>query len=418
MENRLKIFVSAYAFEPGLGSEIGVGWHWVLEMSKYFELWVLTRESNRHTIEPWITAHPEYSSIHFLYYDWPKWARFWKKGLRGVRTYYNIWQTCTDSIVKQTMQENGISIYHHLTYGNALWKVSNYGQKQYFIWGPTSAGTVIPKDFTKHYRPLSRVKESLQRFIKKTLFMNIGFRNRCKHANLILCKTDDTIECVPQKYRDKCIQFTDVAVDIKDVSLYVSEKRLGKEIRFFAAGTMVGWRNFDVLIDAFTEAVKRNNQISLHILGSGGEYMHLHNRVSERNMENHIKMPGQVNMETYYKYLAESDIIINPCFREGAVTVSFDSMNFAKPLICFDTKGYTHNFLQEHCRIIKGITTRSEAVKRLSEEILYMADPDRIKAMGQKAIEAGKQSDWQHKGENIYKIIRKYYGNNVSASIK
>ena len=52
-----KIFVSAYTCEPGLGSEIGVGWHWVLEMSKHFELWVLTRESNRGTIEPWIATH-------------------------------------------------------------------------------------------------------------------------------------------------------------------------------------------------------------------------------------------------------------------------------------------------------------------------------------------------------------------------
>ena len=33
-KERLKIFVSAYACEPDLGSEIGVGWHWVLEMSK------------------------------------------------------------------------------------------------------------------------------------------------------------------------------------------------------------------------------------------------------------------------------------------------------------------------------------------------------------------------------------------------
>ena len=61
-KERLKIFVSAYACEPNLGSEIGVGWHWVLEMSKYFELWVLTRESNRHTIEPWIDKHPAYKS--------------------------------------------------------------------------------------------------------------------------------------------------------------------------------------------------------------------------------------------------------------------------------------------------------------------------------------------------------------------
>ncbi len=40
MREKLKIFVSAYACEPNLGSEIGVGWNWVLQMSKYFELYV------------------------------------------------------------------------------------------------------------------------------------------------------------------------------------------------------------------------------------------------------------------------------------------------------------------------------------------------------------------------------------------
>ena len=69
MNDHLKIFVSAYACEPASGSEIGVGWHWVLEMSKRFELWVLTRESNRHNIEPWISEHPEYGNIHWLYFD-------------------------------------------------------------------------------------------------------------------------------------------------------------------------------------------------------------------------------------------------------------------------------------------------------------------------------------------------------------
>ncbi len=52
-EDKLKIFVSAYACEPNMGTEIGVGWHWTLEMSKYFEVWVLTRKSNQENIEKW-----------------------------------------------------------------------------------------------------------------------------------------------------------------------------------------------------------------------------------------------------------------------------------------------------------------------------------------------------------------------------
>ena len=131
--SRFKIFVSAYACEPDKGSEIGVGWHWVLEMSRYFDLWVLTRKSNQKNIESWIHENPIYSNIVFIYYDLPYYLRFWKKGLRGVSTFYNIGQKVSNSLVEQTMRNNDIRIYHLLTYGNAIWPASKYGQKQFFF---------------------------------------------------------------------------------------------------------------------------------------------------------------------------------------------------------------------------------------------------------------------------------------------
>jgi glycosyltransferase involved in cell wall biosynthesis len=63
-------------------------------------------------------------------------------------------------------------------------------------------------------------------------------------------------------------------------------------------------------------------------------------------------------METYYSYIAQADVVVNPCFREGAVTVSFDSMAMGKPLICFDTGGYTHYFKPEYSRVIGGVKSR------------------------------------------------------------
>ena len=65
--NKTKIFVSAYACEPGLGSEIGVGWHWILEMSKKFELWVLTRKSNQNSIEEWMDKQTKEYDIHDIF---------------------------------------------------------------------------------------------------------------------------------------------------------------------------------------------------------------------------------------------------------------------------------------------------------------------------------------------------------------
>lgn len=338
----MKIFVSAYACEPNLGSEIGVGWHWVLEMSKYFELWVLTRESNRKNIEPWLAEHPEYNGIHWLYYDLPKWARWWKKGLRGVRTYYNIWQWMTNSIVKKTMLENGIHAFHHLTYGNALWEVSSYGQKQTFIWGPIGGLETIPNVFTKHYGWKWRVIEHIRRTIVKLLPLNQGFRSRCKNADMIFCKTMDTLMQIPAEYRTKARLMTDVAVDI---NTHPTSCKVGTtqdcRISFLTVGRLDAWRGFDLVIEAFAMLAQKRNDVELNIIGAGSDKSRLAKIIEASPCKDSINMVGAVSQEQYKMFMRRCDVVVNAALKEGAVTVIFDSIANGKPIVCIETGGYT-----------------------------------------------------------------------------
>ena len=435
-----KIFVSAYACEPGLGSEIGVGWHWVLEMSRFFELWVLTRESNRRTIEPWIAEHPEYAKIHFVYFDLPHWARRWKRGMRGVRIYYMLWQWLSDGVVRRTMQENGIDTYHLLTYGNAMWPASRYGMKQRFVWGPVSAGVMLPKFLTKHFSWKSRLKEVAQRVMRWLLPLNVGFRRRCKHADLILCKTDDTIQCVPRKWRGKCVQMTDVAVERRDVESYLMPKRYDEtKVNYVATGTLVGWRTMDVLLESWkrmgeiTDSVPSTGSGTvstssgtesgdgqrtmdnssfliphsslLTIVGDGPERARWEGLIERLGIQDSVRLVGQVDMETYYSYIAQADVVVNPCFREGAVTVSFDSMAMGKPLICFDTGGYTHSFEPGYSRVIKGVTSREEAVERLAQAMAELADRELCAKMGAEAKRRSEELSWEKRGEVFSAIL-------------
>jgi len=77
--------MSAYACEPGKGSEPGVGWNWAREMSRWHDVWMLTRANNRPTIEGAL-QQGESAGLHCLYFDLPRWARFWKKGARGIQS--------------------------------------------------------------------------------------------------------------------------------------------------------------------------------------------------------------------------------------------------------------------------------------------------------------------------------------------
>lgn len=409
MKGKLKIFISAYACEPNLGSEIGVGWHWVSEMSKYFELWVLTRKSNKESIENWLKLNPTEHTINFLYYDLPKKLRFWKKGLRGVRTYYILWQKLTNRIVKQTMDENGIKIYHLLTYGNALWPASNYGQKQFFVWGPTSVGDVIPAAYSQHYGLKARMIEILRRLSVKTLPFNSGFNKRCKNAHLIFCKTETTLNSIPKQFRNKAIVFTDVAVETMDTSMYSNLKNNSNQtIHYFTAGRLDAWRGFDLLIEAFAIAAEKNPNIRLEILGKGSDKNRLKTVIAKLQMESFVTLSGQVSMEAYYQKMANCDVVVNPSLKEGAVTTAFDSMSFGKPLICIDTGGYSRYFNNKYAVVIPR-TSRAEVILNLTEGILQLTNNEERVLKGEKAKEVSKQFNWKQKGELIFKEIEKSY---------
>ena len=400
---RPKIFVSAYACEPGLGSEIGVGWHWVLEMSKHFELWVLTRESNRGTIEPWIAAHPKFSSIHFLYFDLPKWARFWKKGLRGVRTYYNIWQLCTNRIVKRTMRENEIKVFHHLTYGNVLWKVSSYGQKQFFVWGPVGGLETIPAEYSSHYARKSRMIEWVRRVAIKTLPLNFGFRQRCKNADLMLCKTEITRNLIPARERDKSVLFTDVAVERQPIVIETHSKE-NRTVEFITVGRLDAWRGFDLAIEAFARVAKENKDIRLTIVGKGADKARLKELAKHLDVKEQVTFAGKVTMDEYYRLLSAADVVVNASLKEGAVTVSFDSMAMGKPLICLDTTGYTRYFSNEYAIVIPR-TGREEVVANLAAAMQRMTDAGERRTIGEKARNAGAQFTWEARGEEFRELL-------------
>jgi len=406
MANRPKIFVSAYACEPGLGSEIGVGWHWALEMSRRYEIWILTRESNRRAIEPWIRERPEFACIHFIYFDLPQWAKFWKRGLSGVRTYYVLWQIFSNGIVRRTMKSEGIRLFHHLTYGNALLPVSRYGQRQRFVWGPIGGAETIPRDFSRHYGIKSRLIEGMRRLAVELMPWNPGFRARCRRASLILCKTEAMRAAIPQQWRNKAVLFTDVAVDAMPGpgAARSAEPIVRETVEYLAVGRLDAWRGFDVMLEAFAAAHCRNPQLRLTLLGRGADGARLHCLIRKLGIADAVSLPGEVSMAEYRRCLEACDVVVNSSLREGAVTVSFDSMAAGKPLLCVDTGGFTRYFSADYA-IVLPRGERSSLVERMSEAMLRLSSRELRRRMGLAALAAGAKFDWASKGKEIAKAF-------------
>lgn len=113
-------------------------------------------------------------------------------------------------------------------------------------------------------------------------------------------------------------------------------------------------------------------------------------------------------MNIYKDLMRNADVVVNAALKEGAVTVSFDSMAMGKPLICLDTTGYTRYFTNDYAILIprKG---RTEVIQHLEEAMLRMTQTEEQERLGRKAQEVSERFSWENHGKEIRDAILKAY---------
>jgi glycosyltransferase involved in cell wall biosynthesis len=406
---KTKIFVSAYACEPDKGSEPGVGWNWTLQMARYFELWVLTRANNKNAIEDYYKKNHLLSQIHYVYYDVPSKYTFWKNKNTGVHIYYWLWQRNADKIIKKIMLQEDIKIFHQLTFGSALFPTSRYGSSTKFVWGPVGGLVTIPWDFFKHYTFRGKCIEMMRYIMNFIVKYSTTFKKNCKHANLIICKDKSTYNRLPLK--KNAIILTDVAIDNNEEDNFLTNSvNVNSPITtYLTVGKLEEWRGFDVLIEAFYHVVKINHAVRLKIIGDGYCLAKLKSLVRTLNLENYVIFYGNISMNNYITAMKNTDIVVNPCLKEGAVTISFDAIKYKKPLISIDTGGYTNTLRK--CSYLINRYNREQVINDLSSAMIKLYNKNIRDKIITSINEMGDSLSWREKGNTIIKLYEKYVEN-------
>lgn len=111
-----------------------------------------------------------------------------------------------------------------------------------------------------------------------------------------------------------------------------------------AIGRLVKYKNFSYLINSFSIAEKKNNNIRLLILGEGNERKDLEKQIETLNLTNKIALPGFLNES--HKYLKCSDLFISTSIYEGFGNVIIEAMAAGLPVIVTDCIGGPKEIVQ------------------------------------------------------------------------
>ena len=194
----MKLLVSAYACEPGKGSEPAVGWNWVQALVRRgYQVHVITRSNNREAIES--DAASRNPALSFHYYDLPLWARAGEAMARAGSTFI----TSSGNGCVQVGQEDSrcehFDRVHHVTFASYRQPSFMGGLGIPFIFGPVGGGETHAR--RNCVRGLSMREPHLPRrfAILATALIALDplMRSTFSRAQTIACTTPETMARIP-----------------------------------------------------------------------------------------------------------------------------------------------------------------------------------------------------------------------------
>ena len=393
----LNILLSAYACEPGKGSEPGVGWHWARELARLgHRVWVITRANNQPLIEAELQRWPQ-PDLQFAYYDLPRWARWWKKGGRGIRLYYTLWQWGAYRRAKTMARDVQFDRVHHITFGGFHLPSFMMLLNKPFTFGPVGGGERAPRALRQSFPWKRRLLEGVRDAANAAVAVHPVSRAVFQRSDLILCKTRETEARIPAKYRHKCRVQLEIGTESASAPVPRAEDRNLRQLRVLYMGRLIYWKGLHLALRAFAEARKALPEARMTVIGSGPDEKWLHGIAAGLKLGCAIEWMHWLPQEKALQAYSQHDVLLFPSLHESSGNVVLESLARGLPVVCLDLGG-PGVIVSRDCGRAVSTAQRSEAdvVSGLAGALVELASPEEWQRASCGALARARDYRWEN----------------------
>lgn len=404
----LRVLVSAYACEPERGSEPGVGWNWVREISTFGESWVITRANNRPVIETELAKNPV-PNLHFVYFDLPKALRFWKKRSRGVRLYYYFWQVGAYLVARRLHATLQFHLAHHVTFVT-YWTPSFLALLPIpFVLGPVGGGESAPPIFWKSFPLRGMIYEATRDVVRKLVRFDPLVRLTLRRASVVLATTEETAGRLRRLGRQNVSVFSQVALSRYELSQMPRPRfHSPKTLRVLSIGRFLHWKGFDLGLRAFALTLRQFPEATYWLIGDGPERVRLAALARTLGIAEHVHFMAIMPRQQVLENIAECDILIHPSLHDSGSCVCVEAMAIGVPVICLDLGGPALQ-VSDTTGIKVPADSPQQVVEDLAAAIDFLAAHplcrERMGAAGRNQVQ--ERSLWETKGKLMASIYNR-----------
>ena len=334
MLQRFNILVSAYACEPGRGSEPEVGWQWALNLSRHHDVTVITRANNAAAIQAALDKHTG-PKPQFLYYDLPSGlVRLKRLGL-PVPIYYLLWQAAIRWRFRR--QLNAFDLIHHLTFNSFRQPGFWWFCPKPVVLGPLGGGQICPWPFLLRFgRGLPQELFRSLTVLAAPLYPHLLLSFFC--ARLILVANGDTAARIPKWWRPKVRHLLETGINLKS-GASTENHAPGPGTRLIWTGRLEKIKGLDLMLHAFAQARQQNAALTLTIVGGGSEAEDMKQLAGRLNLGSSVRWAGQVPKDKIEETLAGHDIFLFTSLRDTSGNVLLEAMAAGLPSITLRHQG-------------------------------------------------------------------------------
>lgn len=404
----MKVLLSAFACNPRLGSESGVGWHWALEVSQFgHQVWVVTRPCNRAAIEKELVRLGCPPNLKFIYYTLPFIGdavdeyKFW------IYLYYPVWQWGAYRLAKSIHATECFDLVHHISYGGVRVAsfMGNLGIP--FLFGPIGGGERAPYCLRRGYSFSESFRDAVRDLHNLIIRIDPLMHHTYGKATRIFVKTGQSRSVIPRRYHNKIRNSIEIGCNVADLtSPELVNRRVDRADPFSVlyVGRFIGFKGLNIAVPAFARLVQTHGNARLTLVGRGAMEPQLRQMAVELGIADRIDWVPWVDRATLATIYSRHDMLLFPSLHDSSGNVVLEAMTKGLPVVCLDLGGPA--VLVDHRSGVAVDTTgrdQAAVVDSVGRALDRLAgDREYRRRLSLGALERARELTWTAAVERVY----------------
>ena len=380
---RLKVLVGAYACDPYRGSEMAVGWSWVTAIARNHNVWVITADWQRESIERSIACVPTmYANIHFAYVTPKLWhysdaKPLWRMCERSIlkplmHSAYKIWQRDAFRLARELHKKVQFDLVHQLTFvgfrfPGHLWKLEIP-----FVWGPIGGMENTPWRLVPamgiqgaaYYATRNIVNSCHKRFLRAP-------HKALRRASAVIAATSGIQAEILRWYGVPSEVISEVGAPFEATTEFAL-RAPGEPLQIAWSGRHLPGKALQLLLRGLHASPANWH---LDIYGDGprrGQWQSLATRLG---IDGRCTWRGQVARDDALSGLRRAHVFVITSLKDLTSTVIIEALAHGVPVICPDHCGFS-DVITDECGIKLPIHSTGQFEQSLAHAIAELASDE------------------------------------------